>query len=148
MYSQYADDLVLFIISCTKSFLKQSATYTYSGDDDSMLDNLQSYLQSKYSGIIGATTIHDTPTFEGEYDIWAWSNEKEGPSLRAFKKNVVYNMSFSDEQKRMLEGLFGIYGNTIVGKVKVISKVMKWQNLVHSPQLSNQIPEEGLLAAC
>ena len=38
MYSQHADELVSFVISCTKSFLKKSSTYNYSDKDEDMLE--------------------------------------------------------------------------------------------------------------
>jgi hypothetical protein len=148
MYSEYVDDLISFVVSCTKSFLKKSSTYVYTDDDDRIFDNLQSYLLAKYSGIIDANTIHETPFFEGDYDIWAWNNDKDGPPLKSFKKEVVYNMSYSEEQKQMLEEMFGIYGNTIVGKIKVISKVMKWQNLVHFPQTYDAVQSKSLVGIC
>jgi hypothetical protein len=68
--------------------------------------------------------------------------------LKTFKKDLVYSMSYSGERKQRLDEMFGVYGNTMVGKMKVIFKVMKWKNLVHYPQTSNTVSLQSLVDVC
>jgi len=138
IYSDLHDELIDFIIECTRKLLSSVTEGSIDQETDSILQDMEVYLKHKFYGILNDNAITDINSVSLKYDIKSWHEDSEKRPLQQYKNSTSYVFQYEGWQKILIREMFGRYGNSKIGKTKILAKTMLLQNLFRTSTRENR----------
>ena len=128
----HLNDLMDYVYSCVKTLILKSK-YAKDNDYHIMLDGVKKYVVCKMEGFLSSEISKNQCIYEGEFDIKRWLEDKTNKPISRFKYPTKMVFDYSASSKAFRDKLFGLYGDSMVGKITILSRTHNINQILRVP---------------
>ena len=127
----HLNDLMDYVNSCVKTLILKSE-YAKNDDYHVMLDCVKRYVVCKMEGFLNSDSKSQC-IYEGEFDIKKWLDDKTNKPISHFKYSTKTVFDYSASSKDFRDNLFELYGDSMVGKITILSRIHNINKILRDP---------------
>ena len=128
----HLDDLTDYVNSCVKTLILKSKQKE-NPDYEIMLKCIKKYVQCKMEGFLSSEVSKNHYVYKGEFDVKRWLENKTNEPIGKFKYPTTTVFGYSKSSKKFRDKLFDLYGESMVGKITILSRCHNIQKILRSP---------------
>ena len=98
-----------------------------------MLDCVKKYVVCRMEGFLSSDISKNQCVYKGELDIKKWLEDKTNKPISSFMYPTKIVFDYSASSKTFREKLFDLYGESIVGKITILSRVHNIKQIFRVP---------------
>ena len=107
--------------------------YAGNPDYEIMLDCVTKYVRCRIEGFLSSDISRDQYVYEGEFDVKRWLEDKTNEPISHFKYSTKTVFGYSASSKIFRDKLFDLYGESMVGKITILSRCHNIQKILRIP---------------